>query len=191
MEQTNEAKLKDAIRSVITKHPEFSDREVARAVFSDEPALIAEWAMEKVTAAARMLRPKSADTSQLAFPFHDLSVQIPVKDGRREIRDATIGILRQSERVLLKKARSAKPRSNSLLGRIQREIELMEPWAYSNRRITVGQVQQLIAGGAPQPAPVKTSKMSDAMKRYWEGKTPEERSAIARRRQRKRKLAGN
>lgn len=182
-----EARLKAAIRKAITEQSGLADRELAAAVVEGEPLIIAAlapgWILDRVTGLVRTLRPRPADPGQMSFPFHDLSIRIPVKTGYVELRTATIGMLRQAERVLRKRHKT--PRANSMLGKIQRQIELMEPYVQRNRRLTVEAAQLLIASGVPIPEPSK--EMSDAMKRYWDAKTPEERSAIARRRQSKRR----
>ena len=191
MEQPNE--LKAAILIALAEDSARSDRDIAAALTVSQAELIAAltpaWVMDRLLMLVRLYRRNlpNPDPAQMVFPFRDLSVHIPLKkDETAELRYATIGILRDSEKVLLRKQRQAKPRSNSMLGRIQREIELVEPYAFINRRITVERVHELIAGGTPPPPKPKRSPMSDAMKRYWDAKTAEERSAIARRRNQKR-----
>jgi hypothetical protein len=184
MQQTNESQLRAVLLAALADSGK-SNREVAIQVAAAHADLCAAWMLDRLSGLVRSLRSKSPDPEQMAFPFHSLSVQIPVKTGKVPLGPATIGILRQSEKVLLKRLRSAKPRSNSTLGRIQREIALMEPWAFRNRRITVQRVRELIAGGEQPPPIPKRSKMSEAMRRYWDSKNPEERSAIARRRRAK------
>ena len=130
----------------------------------------------------RMRKLAAADSSQMAFPFHDLSIYIPLKDGSVELRKATMGQLRACEKLLVE--RRQKPRSNSLLFKIRRQIELMAPYVRYARRITVQQVEQLVLQGIK---PIESKQdMGEIMRRYWQSKTPEERSAIARRRNRKR-----
>ena len=196
MEPSSELKLKVAIKAAIAAGELLSDRDLAASVIASEPGLIADltagWVLEKIVGLVRLHRNRrrATDPAQIAFPFHDLSVQIPVKDGRVELRGATMGTLKQSERILRAKTRAAldRPRSNSLLGRIQRQIELMQPYVLENRRITVERANELIAAGvAPQPP---SPAISNAMRRYWGSKSPEERSDIAYRRRAKRRAGG-
>jgi hypothetical protein len=191
MELSSEQKLKAAIKTEIEKDATLPDRDIAASVIRAEPAAFADWALGKLAALARLQRGrKLPDPAQLAFPFHDLSIQIRVKEGTVELRGATLGLLRQADKVLAKRKRAGieAPPANSLHGRIRREIEIMEPYAYASRKITVEKVHELVAAGVP--APTVHTGMSDAMRRYWENKSPAERSAIARRRQAKRRRKG-
>ena len=182
MELSPERKLRAAIRAAIDKD-DSTDRELAVSIARNEAAAFAAWSLAKLTALVRIVRKHSPDPAQMSFPFHDLSVHIPLKKGTVEIRAATMGMLRQSEKVLAAKHREAihNPRSNSMLGRVRRQIAMMQPYVFQSRKMTVEKVQVLIASGVP-PAP-RDSSMSDTMKRYWEAKSPEERAAIARRRE--------
>lgn len=161
------------------------DWDIATSLASAEPVLVTDWAREQLARFVRLRRkqPKPSDPAQAAFPFHDLSTPLPLKDGPMELRLATVGILKQSLKFLSAKKKTAieNPRRNSMLGKLEREIEIMQPYVYGNRRITVEEVHALIARGTPPPP--RDGKMSEAMRRYWEGKSPEERSAIAKRRE--------
>jgi hypothetical protein len=183
MVESNESKLKTAIRQAPESLP---DAEVAEQIAEYQPKLVMVWAVEKLTLLVRSIRRERQQPppGQMAFPFHNLAIRIPVRDGTVELATATIGKLRECERLLLKKRRLSLGRGNTLLGRIHRQIELMEPYAYTNRRITVERVQELIARGVPAPDAPNVD-MGAAMRRYWESKTPEERSALARKRRKR------
>ena len=191
MEPSNEQKLKAAIQAVLASGVDLSDLDAAHAVNRAEPGVVADWALGKLAALIHSQRGhRPADPAQMAFPFHDLSVQIPLPKGEKtELRGATIGVLKASEKFLMAKQREKldRPaRSNSLLGRIQREIELMQPWIYVNRRITAEKVHALVLAGTPLP-PRNTAPLSEAMKRYWAGMSPDERSYLTQERQAKRR----
>lgn len=186
-------KLKSVIVAALDASPNQPDRDIAISITSTEPILIAEhspeWILEKLTALIRLQRNRrrAADPAQASFPFHDLSTPIPLKAGPVELRLSTIGILKQSVKFLSAKKKAAidTPRRSSILGKLEREIEIMQPYVYGNRRITVEEVHELIARGTAPPP--RDSKMSEAMRRYWDGKSQGERSDIAHRRERKKR----
>jgi hypothetical protein len=191
MEPSNAQKLRAAIKSAISQEGSSPDAKIAGLVKRAEPALVATWADEILEALVRSLRRRiPTETSQMQFPFDDLSIQLPrEKDITYELRSATLGMLKESEKFLLAKQRSKldKPaRASSLLGKIQREIELMQPWIYLNRRITTEKVHALVLAGTPLP-PRNTGPLSEAMKRYWSAMSPEERSYLTQERQAKRR----
>ncbi|MDP8990435.1 MAG: hypothetical protein M3N41_10210 [Acidobacteriota bacterium] len=192
MQQSNLSKLKAAIAAAIVAVRDLPDREIAAAVIDFQPELIRDWALERISALVRMQRrQRPINLDQMAFPFYDrdLAIQIPTKKGLIEIGAATIGKLREAEKLLIKKRVQAvnNPRPNSLLGRIQIQIPILEPFAYANRRLTVARFVEAQRSGDELPTkPKKQSPgMSEAMLRYWDSKSPEERSAIVRRRRAK------
>jgi len=171
---------------------------IDRLILSEEdrsPPVLAAWVMEREPELIDAITPHwqklallslirhrldyyaNLDPHQLEFPFEDLTVQIPLMHGSVELRRATIGKLRECERYLRKKRQ--KPRANSMLERIQRQIRLMEPYvkAADSRRLTVEQVEAMRAKAIPPGLP--TFDVSRSMKRHWATKTPQERSATA------------
>jgi hypothetical protein len=181
MPQSNGLKLRSAIDAAIAASLNLSDMEIATSVDKADPDLVHAWALEQVAGIARKRRgARPVDSQQLTFPFHDPSIQIPLKGGPIELRTATIGKLREAEAVLLRKRIAAvqgqKSRPDSLLGKIQREIEIMQPYSYGNPRITVEQFHDLRTKGVPVPEKTEW-KMSEVMRRFWDAKSPEERAA--------------
>lgn len=189
LELSNERKLKGIIDVALQSANGSTDRDIVSTFWSEHSTLIEKWTLEKLCGLVRQRRklPKS-DSSQSAFPFYDLSTSLPLKDGPVVLRLATIGMLKQSVKFLSVKKKAAidTPRRNSFLGKLEREIELMQPYVYGNRRITLEEVHELIARGTPPP-PRGDGRISESMKRYWASMTPEERSAIAKRRESRKK----
>src|SRR5262245_16392143 len=188
MPDSDKRRLSDRIDLAIQSPARLSVASLVELILETEQELIAvmtpQWQRSALRELIqeRMRKLAAADSSQMAFPFHDLSIHIPVKNGSVELGKATMGQLRACERLLVE--RRQKPRSNSLLFKIRRQIELMTPYVLHSRRITVQQVEQLVLQGI-KPTETKQD-MGEIMRRYWAAKTPEERSAIARRRNRKR-----
>ena len=185
---SNESKLRAVIRAAILANEQQDDAQIVASVRELEAVLVEAWMEGKLLGLARAERRAIPDPRQTSFPFPDLSVNVPSKKGFIELGDATIRPLRLWRQQLRQKRAEGlkKCKPNTMLGRVEILIEGMEPYAAANPRLTVRRYREMSESGTPPPPP-RPMVMGDAMRRYWDAKTPEERSAIIRARFRKAK----
>jgi len=184
MQESIELRLRKVIEKQLAANEARSDADIAIAVGEADAELLLDWAMERLAGLIGKLRQKLPDPDQLRLFPMELSARLPVEDGFIVTAEATMGKLKEAERAMEKRrlAAAKNPRPSSTHGRLRRLIEGMLPYSMANRRLTVERYYELRAQGVPPP--VVTSHMSESMLRYWDSKTPEERSAIAYERKR-------
>jgi hypothetical protein len=155
LEQSADAKLKAAVRAAIEEHPGPSNTAIAESVVAQNPDLVSAWVLERITWLVRTAR-RTQNPYQMFLPgFKTIEQRLPVEDGFVRLRLATITTLRHSLKAL-RATRSDKPSPNEV--RLRKLIAEMEPYAKTQRGLTVERYCELRASGVESEAKPEAAK---------------------------------
>jgi hypothetical protein len=140
--------LASAIALVSRETPVESSREVAEKFYEDEPELVKhfarEWIIETLASLIRRRRLKTQleEDPQMVLGFKPPSEIVWREDEKVSFDDATLWKLRL-HRTLISKAH--KDHKHPAVVKIEKAIELMEPYAHEHHGITWSEVVKLEA----------------------------------------------
>lgn len=176
--------LKEAIARAIEENAAWTHLAIAQNIVGAFPSMIEAWVLGEITRLVRLARGKAPNPLQTYFEgFTTLDARLPLDQGYKPLRLATITDLRQSLRVMLAK-QASKP--NKKLEALQAMIDRLAPFAAAKHGITVEEYVQLAAMGTPPPevrrAELTEEERRSIAKERWKAIPKKKRREIAQKR---------